>query len=624
MLVWALACTAFTIQSQDGRYFVSNNRRVDIASFNREVQKMMDDIGVPGMSLAVIENNRVVFSHTYGYRRPSEKLRADDNTVFEAASLSKSYLVFTVHKLVDEGKLDLDKPLYEYLPHEGLAHDERYKRITPRMVLSHCSGIENWKSHNNRDVLEILSNPGEKYTYSGEAYNYLAKVVALLLNKPYEQYTDELVLKPLGLRNSYLLFTEKDGKETPSNYAYGHDNFGGEMRKWKNRAPVPSSANNVTAEDYAKLVIGTFDKKHLSEKSTRNILDPMTVVRKTNDHTYYYGLGYEVFYVNRDTIISHGGSNSGFKAEIFYSISNKRGFVFLSNSDLGRLMSQKLSDMTANIPIKEYFKNPLEHQYPSTVLSLMKIYKQSNAAAMMLEMEKLKQQGKLDIDTRNELAHVLIDRDTALAMKLLQESYALNKNLPDVNCLLGDAYWEREQWDVALNYYLRAKELNFNLWPISAAFLQDVRDRVADVERRKSLLTNIVLDRDVTVEAEDYNAMRGVRIKPSADTGGGRNVHYIDPGDWLDYQVNVSQPGIYAIAFRIASLNGAGEIQLQSDAATLASVTIPATGGWEKWTTITKHISLPAGTHTLRLYTVAGGFDLNWLQFSRNGTTANK
>jgi tetratricopeptide (TPR) repeat protein len=217
-----------------------------------------------------------------------------------------------------------------------------------------------------------------------------------------------------------------------------------------------------------------------------------------------------------------------------------------------------------------------------------------------------------------------MERDTVIAMKLLQESYAINKDLPDVNCLLGDAYLEREQWDVALNYYLRAQQLNFALWPIRPSFLQDLRNRIAEDERRKELTTNIPDGHDTRLEAEDYNAMRGIRLKPSADTGGGKNVNYIDAGDWMDYHINISEPGVYSIAFRVASLKGEGEISLQSGNATLGSIHIPSTGGWEKWTTVTRQINLPAGSHTLRLYATTGGFDLNWLQFSRNGVTASK
>jgi CubicO group peptidase (beta-lactamase class C family) len=615
------------VKAQGNDYFISNNRQVNIQAFNEQVKQIMDDIGVPGVSLAVIENNKIVFSNTYGFRQLQPLKRANRHTVFEACSLSKGYLVYVVYKLVDEGKLDLDKPMYQYMPYEPLEHDQRYKLITPRIILSHCSGMENWKQHNNKDTLEILSTPGEKYTYSGEAYNYLAKVVGLLLHEPYEQYIEQVLFKPLDLQNSFVQFKKKNGlfhKESPWNYAMGYRYFGQEVSKWKNYEPVPSSANNVTAEDYAKLIIGIFDKKHLSEKSINTILEPHTLVRKTADNTYYYGNGFEVFYVAGDTIIVHGGSNPGYKSEIFYSVVNKRGFVFFSNSDRGRMMTVKLSEMTAGLDISKYFDLPVEHQYPSTPIALLKIYRDKNGQAMMEEVERLKREGKMDINTWNELGFVFTEKDTAIAMKLLEESYRLNPKHPDVNCLLGDLYWERGQFDVALQYYLEAKELNFDLWEIKPAFLQEVRDKITETAMRKSRLVTIRDNSETKLEAEDYSNSRGIGVKPTADTGGGLTVNYIEAGDWMDYNVNVTTPGIYSVEFRIACLKGKGQIQLLSGTSPLASVKVPATEGWEKWETITTHIQLPAGTQTLRLYAVNGGFDINWLQLSRTGATVSK
>jgi CubicO group peptidase (beta-lactamase class C family) len=92
-LMYLLLAITFVAQAQN-RYFISNNRRVDISWFNQQVQTMIDDMGVPAVSVAVIEDNRVVFANTYGYRSPEKKLKANKNTVFEACSLSKSYLVF--------------------------------------------------------------------------------------------------------------------------------------------------------------------------------------------------------------------------------------------------------------------------------------------------------------------------------------------------------------------------------------------------------------------------------------------------------------------------------------------------------------------------------------------------
>jgi CubicO group peptidase (beta-lactamase class C family) len=488
VLLAILTGCGLSLVAQQPGYFISNKKKIAIATFNKEIERVMHDIDVPGVSLAIIENNEVVFANAYGVKDLSKKNAVNKNTVFEACSLSKSYLVYVVFKLVDEGKLDLDKPLYEYLPNEQLAYDARYKLITPRMVLSHCTGLENWRSHNNKDTLEILYNPGEKYTYSGEAYNYLARVAALILQKPYEQYVDEIALKPLGLNYSYLLFKDLgEGNETPADYAVGHTYFGQPVKKWKNRAPVPSSANNVTAEDYAKLVIATFDKKHLSAKSSETLLQPLTVVRKAPDHsTYYYAPGFEVFYRPGDTIIAHGGSNQGFKGQVFYSVTHKRGFVLLTNGDRGRMMTSQLSAMTAGLDIYHYYDQfPIEHQYPSLALNLLKTCREKDTLAMLREIEKLKKAGKMDRNTWNELGFVFTARDTDLALKFLEESRRLYPNQPDVYCLLGDVYWEKQDYPTAYDNYVKARSLNFSLWEIKPSFLKDLQQKIADREKKK-------------------------------------------------------------------------------------------------------------------------------------------
>ena len=136
-----LLCSA-GLNAQRQKYFMANGSSIDIAAFNADMTNMIREVGVPAMSLAIIDSDRVVFSGTYGYREMEGEKRADENTVFEAASLTKMFLLFAVQQLVQEGAFDLNKPMYQYLEYPPLEHDPRYKLITPRMILSHSSGIE--------------------------------------------------------------------------------------------------------------------------------------------------------------------------------------------------------------------------------------------------------------------------------------------------------------------------------------------------------------------------------------------------------------------------------------------------------------------------------------------------
>jgi predicted esterase len=117
------------------------------------------------------------------------------------------------------------------------------------------------------------------------------------------------------------------------------------------------------------------------------------------------------------------------------------------------------------------------------------------------------------------------------------------------------------------------------------------------------------------IEAENYAAMSGIQTEGTSDVGGGQNVGWMDNGDWMDYSVNVSAAGTYNINFRVASLYNGAQFQVRNAAGSvLTTVTVPNTGGFQNWQTITAQASLPAGVQTLRIYTsrANGGWNLNW------------
>jgi hypothetical protein len=116
--------------------------------------------------------------------------------------------------------------------------------------------------------------------------------------------------------------------------------------------------------------------------------------------------------------------------------------------------------------------------------------------------------------------------------------------------------------------------------------------------------------------------MSGVQTEATTDTGGGLNVGWIDAGDWMDYNVNVSTAGSYTVGFRMASGASGGTIQLRNSGGTvLCSAIVGGTGGWQTWTTVNATATLPAGTQTLRLHASTGGYNINWVQFATSGNS---
>jgi hypothetical protein len=126
------------------------------------------------------------------------------------------------------------------------------------------------------------------------------------------------------------------------------------------------------------------------------------------------------------------------------------------------------------------------------------------------------------------------------------------------------------------------------------------------------------------IEAESYSNMSSILTQPTSDAGGGMNVGWIDPGNWMDYTVNVAKAGAYTASFRIAAPSSGSSFQLRSSGgAVLATMKPGATGSFQKWQTVSATVTLPAGNQTLRIYAVGGPeWNLNWMQFVSGSSAA--
>ena len=122
------------------------------------------------------------------------------------------------------------------------------------------------------------------------------------------------------------------------------------------------------------------------------------------------------------------------------------------------------------------------------------------------------------------------------------------------------------------------------------------------------------------VEAETWSGMSGVQTESTSDAGGGKDVSYIDPNDWMDYSINAPTSGTYTVSFRVASQSANAKFDLRkSDGTVLATITVPNTGGWQSWQTVTANVTLPQGQQTLRLYSDAAQYNnwnINWMDFT--------
>tara|TARA_R110000868_G_scaffold410693_5_gene699831 strand:- start:7354 stop:8445 length:1092 start_codon:yes stop_codon:yes gene_type:complete len=331
------SCNDTTIMNYQGKEIL-------VTELERFLKNKLSSMDISGLSIAVINNSKVVYHNTFGYANKEEKLPVTEKTIFEAASLSKSVFSFFVMQFVEEGKLNLDTPLYKYLEYPDIAYDERYKQITARMVLSHQSGFPNWREIEADGQLKIYFDPGTEYLYSGEGYQYLAMVLRHIENtdwKGLDSIFQEKVAKPLGMSHSVFIQTPY----TRANKAEPYDNDGNLIdwrnsywyQKDNNRFVAPASLHSEPL-DFTKWMIAVMNEELLSESSYDELLKSHSTVQENQ----YYTLGFMTLDEPYNNLYLHGGDNEGFTCGFVLDTEKDWGFVLFTNSEMGQTLTNEL------------------------------------------------------------------------------------------------------------------------------------------------------------------------------------------------------------------------------------------------------------------------------------------
>jgi CubicO group peptidase (beta-lactamase class C family) len=194
------------------------------------VDELMNTREVPGLGVALIHDGRVVFTRTYGKRslEPARPLQAD--TVMYGASLTKATFAWFVMQLVDERKIALDahigqylpKPLPEYERYRDLAGDERWRRLTFRMLLNHTTGFANFRWIEPDRKLRFHRDPGTRYGYSGEGLQLAQFVLEEGLKLDVGHEMQRRIFDRFGMTRTSMTWRD----DFASNYADGHDEEG--------------------------------------------------------------------------------------------------------------------------------------------------------------------------------------------------------------------------------------------------------------------------------------------------------------------------------------------------------------------------------------------------------------
>ncbi|NIG55793.1 serine hydrolase [Chitinophaga sp. Cy-1792] len=297
--------------------------------------------GIPGVSLALIKDGKMVYHKVYGVTNTMTGEKVNDNTLFEAASVTKPVFAFAVERLAERGVIDLDRPLYEYLPNKDIEYDDRYKLMTARHVLTHRTGFPNWRWMNKDGKLDLKFTPGTAYNYSGEGFEYLKLVVEKITGKKVEQVLQEEVLGPIGLYHTF--FSKNDSLQNVA--AYGHID---KIPTPNDLPEKPGMAYSMYTEAgiFTKFMLYLLEQKGLTPATYDSILSRHSDYPASEAHYLdgpaYMGMSLQIRETPFGKTFGHGGNNGDFKCRFEVYKDLKMGYVIFTNSNTSDVLLENM------------------------------------------------------------------------------------------------------------------------------------------------------------------------------------------------------------------------------------------------------------------------------------------
>ncbi|MCI4671775.1 MAG: class A beta-lactamase-related serine hydrolase [Bacteroidia bacterium] len=291
-----------------------------------DIETLLEENHVPALGIGIITHGKLTQVNLHGTL--DGQATAPYNSLFKVASLTKPIFAITVLKLIENNLLELDEPLYKYWIDPDIKKDKRYKKLTPRLVLTHQTGFPNWRYLTEENKLSFQFDPGSKYQYSGEGFEYLRKAIEQKLGKPIEEIARELLFEPAGMNDTYFWW---DDAIDESRYAQNFDAGGNKIPL--NKYYEANAAANLlsTVEDYGKFLTYVLNGAGLSDDLYAEMLKHQLELAPDD----YFGLGWQILtnFSNEEFAMLHSGKDPGVSTLAVIFPKSKNGFVIFMNGD---------------------------------------------------------------------------------------------------------------------------------------------------------------------------------------------------------------------------------------------------------------------------------------------------
>jgi CubicO group peptidase (beta-lactamase class C family) len=341
----------------------------ELGGFTDSVNDLMQSDGVPGLAVCAIRDGAVVYSNGFGYRDLAAQNPVTPRTLFPIGSSTKAFTAMTVGMLVDEGRLDWDTPVVEYLPDFRLYDEYATLHATPRDLLCHRTGLPRYdvfaffpppdREASFRRLRYLHPSAGfrEFFQYSNLMYVAAGVLVERLSGISWEQFTTDRILVPLEMTSTN--FTVSDLQRSPD-FAQPYADQGGAVTKVPFRDTSwagPAGSVNSNVEEMARwlqlhLNAGEVDGERLIAKQTLAQMHmPQMAINGNKDpicaigEATAYGMGWMICDHRGHRMLKHGGNIDGFTAQMSFVPEHGLGVVVLTNKSLNVLADSVTCDL---------------------------------------------------------------------------------------------------------------------------------------------------------------------------------------------------------------------------------------------------------------------------------------
>jgi len=340
------------------KWVMDDSTALFLDKFSADFEEGLKNQRIPGGAGVIVKEGRVIFQQGFGVKESGKTEQVDEHTVFRLGSVSKGFASVLAGVFVDEGLVNWDNAVSDYLEDFKLHDPEQTDRVQVKHILSHTSGLPRHAYTNlvedglsldriipRLERVPLIAKEGEQLAYQNAAYSVIEKVLEAQTELDFDSLLQQKLFEPLGMINSSANY---DSIRYSENKAYPHVWYS----RAKGRVPVKISKKyynaissggiNASASDmgqWLRLLTGYYPEI-ISEKTLNEIFEPIATINNKRFSRYWdgvnkshYGMGWRILDNEGQKIVYHGGYVNGYRSEIAFDPDNGIGICVLINAN---------------------------------------------------------------------------------------------------------------------------------------------------------------------------------------------------------------------------------------------------------------------------------------------------